>query len=228
MPEVVFIDSRPGRSHQQSNLERIRALSHAAKVSHAARQSSTPSLSRHLGTHVDRKPKSDGGSHRAQQWILPSSKRGDYLTKLGGERLSVQPSAASQLGIPIRQAKLLTLGPLRQDAETSNIEDDNTGPMIVYINKDSFDVYQSFVFAQFVASSSLRMEASAFSGLRADPFGFLRQHQLGTSDFFANIIIPTNTTLYKIFDVNSVASAPPFLSCPRPGHYCQTLANVLS
>jgi hypothetical protein len=159
MPEITFIDSGPERTRQRRGLERVKALSHAARVSHAAPKaaSAKPKQYGRLGWVSHAASNTNPGPHR---WIVPSSEQDNYLTWLVGSILS----------LPRRPSQLLVSGhtPRASEDEYRNVE-----ATIVYTDKQHFDMYRSLVANQFAAGPTIHIGVNVFQGARTDAFGFL-------------------------------------------------------
>ena len=212
--QIFFVDARPGRSDQSTELERIRARKHAATVSHWTRKLKKSDAPRRQS---DTPPSTTTTALALQTHIIPTQRSTNIPRRSRSSAQHKITTSIADAAILLTPAKPISNACQDDDSPMSSMSGDTRGAHAASTPLDMNDVLMGDIDAALLTKVTAERHYSkasppdpldCYSGLRTDPF--VSGPNLDSPlvalarDHFVLREAPSNAAVYKIFDVTSI------------------------
>lgn len=187
MASLIIINSAPNLSAWERKVERTRALSHTGEISYRNKKN-TKSLARKLNARQGKFHDDDrsAGSFHADV--------------AGADSLQVVPAHHDR---PDRYfhsnyysaAKLNKI--LRNTSTSRTIED-------VDEEEEVYPMFGRARMEEYMSQNIFSNDFGCFRGMRTEPFGIISELASPAIDYYSQVVVPSFSAVWKIFDVNSM------------------------
>lgn len=191
MASLVVINAAPNLSSWQRKIERTRALSHTSEIAHK-RKKDARSWSQKLLTD-----RSDA--------VCDQSNRPGRRELLSVDGKHVNPSndglrATSSLQLASRYSK--QINDQVQSIRHISLIADGAGEG----EEDNDQMFLTAEIERQVSQAMFSNDFGCYRGMRTEPFGVVSKHASPAVDYYTQVVVPSYSALWKIFDVNNMVT----------------------